>query len=281
MAAGTSSRFVPLSVEKPKGLLEVKGEILIERQIKQLKSAGINDITIVVGYKAEMFSYLKEKYQVDIVINEDYYRYNNTSSIIRVIDRLNNTYICSSDNYFPDNVFKFSSTQSFYSSLYANGITNEYCLQIDNNDNIINVSIGGQDSWYMIGHVFFNEEFSLKFKKILKEEYKNEETKNEYWEDVYIRHINELPAMKINKYNHEDIKEFDSIDELRLFDTTYLNNTRSSVIKEISIYFNTQEENIHSFKNLKSQKCALNFEFKFNEKTYIYNEIAQTKISEK
>ena len=33
MAAGTSSRFVPLSVERPKGLLEVKGEVLIERQI--------------------------------------------------------------------------------------------------------------------------------------------------------------------------------------------------------------------------------------------------------
>ena len=38
MAAGLSSRFVPLSLEKPKGLLTVKGEILIERQIKQLKA---------------------------------------------------------------------------------------------------------------------------------------------------------------------------------------------------------------------------------------------------
>ena len=35
MAAGTSSRFVPLSFEKPKGLLNVKEEILIERQIKR------------------------------------------------------------------------------------------------------------------------------------------------------------------------------------------------------------------------------------------------------
>ena len=56
MAAGTSSRFVPLSVERPKGLLEVKGEVLIERQICQLKEAGIEDITLVVGYKAEMFA---------------------------------------------------------------------------------------------------------------------------------------------------------------------------------------------------------------------------------
>ncbi len=94
MAAGTSSRFVPLSAEKPKGLLEVKGEILIERQIRQLHEAGINDITIVVGYKAEMFEYLKGKYNVDIVVNDDYQRYNNTSSLIRVLDRLANPYIC-------------------------------------------------------------------------------------------------------------------------------------------------------------------------------------------
>lgn len=53
MAAGLSSRFAPISYEKPKGLLRVRGEILIERQIKQLREAGINNITIVVGYKKE------------------------------------------------------------------------------------------------------------------------------------------------------------------------------------------------------------------------------------
>lgn len=35
MAAGGSSRFAPLSYETPKALTEVKGEILIERQIMQ------------------------------------------------------------------------------------------------------------------------------------------------------------------------------------------------------------------------------------------------------
>ena len=37
MAAGMSSRFAPLSYERPKGLLNVKGEILIEREIRQLQ----------------------------------------------------------------------------------------------------------------------------------------------------------------------------------------------------------------------------------------------------
>ena len=46
IAAGTSSRFVPLSYEKPKGLVDVKSEVLIERQIRQLHEAGVNDVTI-------------------------------------------------------------------------------------------------------------------------------------------------------------------------------------------------------------------------------------------
>ena len=70
LAAGASTRFIPLSLEQPKGLYEVKGEKLIERQINQLQSAGIKDITIVLGYKKEMFYYLKEKYGVDFIINE-------------------------------------------------------------------------------------------------------------------------------------------------------------------------------------------------------------------
>lgn len=56
MAAGMSSRFAPLSYEKPKGLMLVKGEILIEREIKQLQAAGITDITVVIGYMKEKFS---------------------------------------------------------------------------------------------------------------------------------------------------------------------------------------------------------------------------------
>ena len=62
MAAGTASRFAPLSYEKPKALLHVKGEILIERQIRQLREAGISDIIIVVGYMAEKFYYLQDKF---------------------------------------------------------------------------------------------------------------------------------------------------------------------------------------------------------------------------
>ena len=81
MAAGMSSRFVPLSYEKPKGLLVVKGEVLIERQIEQLKEAGIDEIVIVVGYKKESFFYLEDKYGVKIIINPEYNIKNNIETL--------------------------------------------------------------------------------------------------------------------------------------------------------------------------------------------------------
>lgn len=271
MAAGTSSRFVPLSVERPKGLVEVKGEILIERQIRQLKEAGITDITLVVGYKAEMFAYLRDKYAVDIVYNEDFARYNNTSSLIRVIEKLDNTFICSSDNYFPENVFTRESVDSYYSALYAEGKTNEYCLITNAEDQITDVKVGGHDSWYMVGHVFFNHEFSEKFRKLMIKEYCNETTQQGYWEDLYIHYIDQLPKMKINRYQEGDIQEFDSLDELRMFDESYKNDTRSSIVKQICKQLEVEEACVHAFRNIKHKGNYLQFHFKVYDDVYEYN----------
>lgn len=72
IAAGFGSRFVPLTFETPKGLLEVFGERMIERQIKQLHEVGIYDITIVVGYLKEKFEYLIDKFDVKLLYNPEY-----------------------------------------------------------------------------------------------------------------------------------------------------------------------------------------------------------------
>ena len=273
MAAGTSSRFVPLSSETPKGLLEVKGDILVERQIRQLREAGITDITIVVGYKAEKFAYLIEEYGVELVMNEDFDRYNNTSSVIRVLDRLDNTYICSSDNYFPNNVFVGNPLRSYYSALYADGETGEYCINTDSENNITDVNVGGRDSWYMVGHVYFSRDFSTAFKKLLSEEYEKDEVKLGYWEDVYIRHIGHLPPMSIMRYREHEIEEFDSLDELRAFDSSYISDTRSSVLKNIACCMKCGEEQLEGFKNIPHDGDHLLFSFRKDGECYCYNEL--------
>lgn len=257
MAAGTSSRFVPLSLEKPKGLLEVKGEVLIERQIRQLKEAGVEDITVVTGYKAAAFDYLQDKFGVSLVYNEDYNKYNNTSSVIRVIDRLSDTFICCSDHYFDRNVFLDKADDSYYAACYAKGQTGEYCLNFDDHDYIKEVIVGGHDTWYMAGHVFFTDFFSRKFREIMNKEYTNDSVRNGYWEDVYIEHINELP-MQVKRYADNDIFEFDTLDELREFDDSYVEDSRSAILKDICKRMSWKESDIthitkHSFAETKAE----------------------------
>lgn len=270
MAAGTSSRFVPLCWERPKGLLEVKGEILIERQIKQLKTAGVDDITIVTGYMADKFNYLKDKFGVNLVYNPDYARYNNTSTLMCVLDKLGDTWLCSSDNYFTENVFTERPACSQYSAEYAKGKTNEYCLTCDKDDNIIKVTVGGANAWYMIGHVFFNKEFSDAFKKILVEEYKNDGTRQGYWEDVYIKHLIDLPMMKIRKYHPGIINEFDSLEDLRTFDKSYIDDTRSKVIDEICRKLNCKQRDIVNIKKENEPNYKYCFRFSVGGINYGY-----------
>lgn len=216
LVAGMATRMKPLSDITHKALLEVGGEILIERQICQLKAAGIDDITIVTGYKAEQFAYLAEKFSVRLIHNAEYQVRNNHSSIYVAKDYLHNTYICSGDNYFLRNPFEKQVDDSYYSAMYADGDTDEWCLTVDETDTITAVQVGGSNSWYMFGHVFWSEEFSRRFVRILEKEYDNPDIKDELWEDIYIRHIAELP-MKIHRYPAGYINEFDTVAEYKAF----------------------------------------------------------------
>ena len=53
LAAGFGMRMIPINSETPKALLNVRGEVLIERIINQLHDVGVNDIYIVVGFMKE------------------------------------------------------------------------------------------------------------------------------------------------------------------------------------------------------------------------------------
>lgn len=269
MAAGMSTRFAPLSYEKPKALLQVKGEILIEREIRQLQEAGIRDITVVVGYMKEKLFYLADKFHVDIAVNEDYYRYNNTSSLIIVADRLKNTYICSSDDYFPENVFEPYVYRSYYSAVYAPGKTDEYCLKTNRAGRITGVTIGGAASWYMLGHVYFSREFSRSFRRILTAEYELPETRAQLWENLFIRHVADL-ELYIRRYRDDEIKEFDSLDELREFDSSYIQNVNSGIFANIRKVLGCSDSEITGIHPIKTGLTNVSFYFTCRGKKYVY-----------
>lgn len=271
MAAGTASRFAPLSYEIHKALIVVKGEVLIERQIRQLKEVGIEEIIVVTGYKAEQFEYLREKFGVILVHNPDYLLRNNNSSIYAAKNYLKNSYICSSDNYFINNPFESEAEDSYYSAIYVKGNTNEWCIDTENG-RINNVVVGGRDSWVMLGHVYWTEEFSRKFLAILEKEYNLAETADKLWETIYINHINTLD-LKMKKYPADFVFEFDTLDELREFDSSYIVDTHSTILKSIAKQLGVDEKEIVEFESIKdSSNLAVGFSFKADKRyKYYYN----------
>ena len=269
MAAGMSSRFAPLSYEIPKGLLKVKGQRLIEREIEQLQEAGIEDITVIVGYLQEKMFYLADKYDVKIVVNNDYYKYNNCSSLMLVRDQLSNTYICSSDNYFVENPFEKYVYRGYYSTIFAEGETDEYCATVDSNNMIVDIQIGGENTWAMVGHVYFDRVFSEKFVEILEKEFKHEPYKEQLWEDYYSRHVHEL-HLEARHYSADIVKEFDSLDELRQFDERYLMNSNSEIIDNICETLHCIASDIMNIKPLKDGLTNTSFSFDCLGKKYVY-----------
>lgn len=269
MAAGLSSRFAPISYERPKGTLKIRGEVLIERQIRQLHEAGITDITVVVGYKKEYFFYLTQKYNVKIVVNKEYSTRNNNGSLWRVRDKLANTFICSSDNYFTENPFTSHVYQAYYSAVYVEGPTNEWCITTGTGGRITGCTIGGHDAWTMLGHVYFDNQFSTKFREILEDVYILPETAPKLWESIYLDRIKDL-HMVIQKYPTGFINEFDSVDELRDFDPHFIENVDSEVFDNISTALGCKKSEIHGFEPLKQGLTNLSCHFSVGEEDYVY-----------
>ena len=114
LAAGFGMRMVPIGSEVPKALLEVKGEVLIERIIRQLKEKGVTEIYVVVGYLKEMFEYLTDSFGVKLIVNSDYATKNNLHSLALFPKDFSKTYIIPGDVYAFENPFHEEEFGSWY-----------------------------------------------------------------------------------------------------------------------------------------------------------------------
>ena len=80
-----SSRLRTLTNDKPKCMLKLFNETLIERQIKIFHSCNINDITIVTGYRGEIIDIP----DVNYVKNENYETTNMNESLFCALEPSN------------------------------------------------------------------------------------------------------------------------------------------------------------------------------------------------
>jgi choline kinase len=68
LSAGQGKRLLPLTADSPKCILPIMGQTLIEWQIDELAKCGIDQVTVVLGYRAEKVErILRSRYGADRV----------------------------------------------------------------------------------------------------------------------------------------------------------------------------------------------------------------------
>jgi len=267
LAAGFGSRFVPLTYDTPKGLLEVYGQPMIERQIEQLIENDVKEIIIVVGYKKESFDYLIDKYGVKLVYNPEYAVKNNLSSLYCVKEALDNSYVLMSDFWIEENIFNSYESRSWYSCIYYEGKTNEWCVTASATDKIESIKVGGRDAWVLIGPAYLTSELSEKFKVLLEEYYNRPGTDDYYWENILIDNLKSMP-MYMNRQTG-NVHEFENLEELRMFDHSYNEASNNEIMKTIAKIFECSEEKIQNIKPIKLGMTNHSFTFTFEDTKYI------------
>ena len=131
MAAGIGKRMQPLTFETPKPLVKVNGVRMIDTVVDGLRSNGISEIYVVVGYlKEQFFEWGKEK-EVQIIENPYYDTCNNISSLYAAREHLGDCIILDGDQiiYTPA-ILDPRFTLSGYNAVWCEGETNEWLMDV-------------------------------------------------------------------------------------------------------------------------------------------------------
>lgn len=231
LAAGGAELNSKSVYSLPKGLFKVNGEVLIERQIRQLQEAGIKEIYVVLGVKQELYYYLADKFGVKLLINPCPGK-NNIYSLYVAADKLRNSYICNCDNYFRDNPFCGYEYRSFHSTVHKADSSRELLVRKNRDGRITQVfpQAGGGECVY--GHAFFSADFSECFRELLESEIDGFRIDALFWEEYVSKHICDLDIWA-QPYAEGFVQEFDTIQEVQEIDSLFVENVSEQIIEII------------------------------------------------
>lgn len=263
LAAGYGMRMVPINTELPKGLLEVNGEPLIERTIRQLHERDIENIYVVVGFMKESYEYLIDEYGVEFLYNDEYAVKNNLHSLYQARNVLENSYIIPCDIWCGENPYREHEFYSWY--MVSDLVDDDSSVRVNRNMDLVSVprGVGGNS---MIGISYLNKEDGLRVKEKLEEMAKNSHFDRAFWEEtLYEGNRMIIPARVVHSRN---VVEINTYEQLRDLDSSsqQLETEAITIIKDV---LQVENEDIVDISILKKGMTNRSFLFSCKEKKYI------------
>ena len=268
LAAGGAAKTSKSLYSLPKGLYVKNGETLIERQIIQLQEAGITDITVVLGYRQELYLFLAQKYGVTLS-NTPAIEKGNVVTLDAVKDKLSRTYICACDNYFVKNPFSKYEYDSFHATVYKEDCIHEVQVTTNRSGRITGcfTAKGAGECFY--GHAFLDEKFSRRLVEYMNEELSVFRVDMMFWEELAMRHIEDLDWY-VRRYSTDFLYEFDTISETQSVETLFINDVSNKMTSRICEIFNCNREDIHDVVILDKGMTNINLTFMVGDKKYMF-----------
>ena len=263
LAAGFGMRMVPINTEIPKGLMEVKGEVLIERMIRHLHEVGITDIQVVVGFMKERYEYLIDEFQVKLVVNSEYQVKNNLHSLSKVKSSLDKTYIIPCDIWSEENPFSDFEPYSWY--MVTNEQSIESTVRVNRKRELVMID-ETEEGNQMIGLCYvMGEEAKLVQEKL--QEFANKPSyDHEFWECT-LQDKNKwiIPSKVVNS---KQLIEINTYEQLREIDGNSA-NLQTDAISIIQDCFNVEVDEIKNITVLKKGMTNRSFLFECQNQKYI------------
>lgn len=263
LAAGFGMRMVPINTETPKGLLEVDGEPLIERLIKQLHDAGIQEIYVVVGFMKERYEYLIDEYGVELVVNTEYASRNNMHSIKLVLEHISNTYIVPCDVWCSTNPFRQNELYSWY--MVSDLVDDESSVRVNRKMELVSVSeFSGGNA--MVGIAYLLEEQAAIVRERIFRFCQDSRYDRVFWEEALYQKDRMIVLARI--VHASDVVEINTYEQLRELDSNS-NQLKTDAIAVIAQAMHADMNEITDITVLKKGMTNRSFLFKCKEKKYI------------
>lgn len=253
LAAGTGMRMVPVNHIQSKGLLEVKGERLVERQIRQLHEAGITKIKIVVGFMKESYEYLMDKYGVDLIVCDDYIFKNNIYSVYLATEKPESSYIIPCDIWFAENPFRSYELYSWY--MVSESGDSESTVSSNRKHELVRSS-GGSNK--MIGISYICKEDMVTLRSRIIELLKDPNNYRAFWEEGLFAGNKMIVSSRIVR--EDEYKEINTYEQLREIDSNSA-GLRSGAIDTIREVFGCSSDDIKNIITLKKGMTNRSFSF--------------------